>query len=82
MCLEWHFHALDVLGGATPHGCQGCGTSWAVQKEKSGGVEVRMYAVPRDGVYQLLCSPCLKLFVPKAREMYKGTEFAARAKLF
>ncbi len=82
MCLEWHFHAMDVLGGAIPQGCQECGRSWAVLKEIAGGVEVRLYAVPRDGVYQLLCSSCLKIFVPKAREMYKGTEFAAAARLF
>lgn len=82
-CLEWHFHALDVLGGAMPQGCQECGRQAEELKEvlPGGEVTVRLYAHPKDGVYQLLCAKCTEAYVPKRRDIYGGTAYGHRLKL-
>lgn len=80
-CLEWHFHALDVLGGAVPQGCQECGLDWEAEKKRAINGEVRMYAVPKDGIYQLLCAGCSKKYVHKRPDMYGDSEFGKRLKL-
>lgn len=74
-CLEWHFHVLDFLGGAAPKGCSGCGSSWEKLRAEAPGVEARLYAVPKDGIYQLLCAVCAKAYVALRSDLYKGTEF-------
>ena len=80
-CYDWHQHALEVLGGATPLGCQGCGDTWEQLKERTPGVEVRMYVVPKDGIYQLLCKRCCDAYVPMRKDLFGGTEFGARINL-
>jgi hypothetical protein len=77
-CIEWHFHALDVLGGAVPHGCQECSTSFeylAALKESQGQHDIRMYVVPKDGIYQLLCTRCKDAYVRKRADHYGDTSF-------
>jgi hypothetical protein len=73
-CLEWHFQALDVLGGAIPRGCQGCGKTGADLRAITLDADVRFYAVPKDGIYQLLCRECVKPYMPKRADLYRGTQ--------
>ena len=79
-CLEWHVHALDVLGGATPKGCQGCGKTWETMQAESPAVEVAVsvFVVPKDGIYQMLCSACSRPYVSKRADLYRGTEFGRK----
>jgi hypothetical protein len=74
-CLKWHIEAQNMLAGAPPLGCQSCGRSWKVLRDLAPGVEVRMYAVPKDGLLQLLCFDCLKPYVAKRRDLYQNTHF-------
>lgn len=76
-CLDWHQHALAFLGGAVPRGCQECASTWEFLRESTLGDEVRMYVVPRDGIYQLLCAACARQYLPKRADIYKGTQFGA-----
>ncbi len=76
-CLEWHFHAMDVLGGAPPRGCQGCGKTPEQLKRSPDDCDVRMYVVPKDGVYQLLCRDCGRQYTRQRRDLYQGTAFGA-----
>jgi hypothetical protein len=76
-CLEWQDHAMEVLGGAVPRGCQACGTSWYDLNARSGQ-QVRMYVVPKDGIFQLLCIDCVRPHLPKTKELYKGTKFGSQ----
>lgn len=82
-CLLWHFHTLDFLGGAVPLGCQMCERSWELLEAEARTVDSRvsMYAVPKDGIYQLLCSPCKDKYVPKRRDMYGDTAYGHQLKL-
>jgi hypothetical protein len=80
-CLEWHFHALDFLGGAVPAGCQGCGASWEKLRNSAPGVEVRMYVVPKDGIYQMLCQACVVPYTGKRGDLYRGTQYGESIKL-
>jgi predicted nucleic-acid-binding Zn-ribbon protein len=83
-CLEWHFHALDVLGGqAQPQGCQECGRQTEEMKEvlPTGEVTVRFYCVPKDGIYQLLCARCTPAYAGKRKDMYGGTAYGQSLKL-
>ncbi len=74
-CREWHQHALAVLAGEGPHGCQACNKSDDTLRGESPGDDYRMYVVPADGAYQLLCKACKDLFVVKQRRLYRGTRF-------
>ena len=74
-CQDWHKHALEILGGAVPLGCSGCGSTWQTLRDLQIGVEVRMYVVPKDGLYQVLCPVCAQQYLPKRSDLYKGTEF-------
>ncbi len=81
-CIEWHNHAAAFMQGeCAPHGCQECGVTWAVLRDSTVGVEVRMYGVPKDGIYQLLCQPCKNLYVAKRADLYRGTQFGDALKL-
>lgn len=75
-CLEWHQRALDLLAGELPPGCQECGLTFERIRDATAGAEVKMYVVPRDGIYQVLCRPCCDVYVRKARTLYRGTAFA------
>lgn len=74
-CLEWHYHGLEVLGGQLPSGCQKCGTPWAILRDREPSDEVRMYVVPKDGIYQVLCRECLPQYTIKRPDLYKGTKY-------
>jgi hypothetical protein len=80
-CLEWHCHALDLLAGKIPPGCQECGLPFAVMERQSADADVRLYVVPRDGIYQVLCRRCCDVYVRSRRDLYKGTEFGAQQNL-
>jgi hypothetical protein len=76
-CLDWHFHALGVLGGETPRGCQECGRTWERMQAESPAIEmaVRVFVVQKDGIYQMLCPVCAARYLPKRADLYQGTEF-------
>jgi hypothetical protein len=78
-CLDWHYHCLEFLSGAAPAGCQVCLTSWADLRARELGAQVRLYVVPKDGILQLLCAACVKPYLPKTKQLYKGTQFGAEA---
>jgi hypothetical protein len=74
-CLDWHYHALEFLGGAPPRGCQVCHKTWAHLQDETPDVKIRMYVVPKDSILQLLCRACVLPFLPKQSHLYKGTQF-------
>lgn len=79
-CIEWHNKALEFLAGAPPPGCQECAATWEFLRDSAIGEEnVRMYVVPRDGIYQILCAACARRYLPKRPDLYKGTPFGAAA---
>jgi hypothetical protein len=80
-CMEKHWIALGVLSGDVPTGCQGCGYSLADLQNISGGVETRMYVVPKDGIYQVLCKRCCDSYVARRRDVYGATQFGRRLNL-
>lgn len=78
-CVSWHFHAQDFLGGGAPAGCQVCNKSWAQLRAEALGAQCRLYVVPKDGILQLLCIDCVRPYLPKNKQLYKGTRFGAEA---
>jgi hypothetical protein len=67
VCLDWHNRAIEMLAGAAIPPCQEC--------DAQG--ETRLYVVPRDGVYQVLCARCVGPYVSKRTDLYRGTAFGA-----
>lgn len=80
-CLEWHSHALDLLAGGIPPGCQECEVSFDDMRRSAADADIRMYVVPRDGIYQVLCRRCCDRYVRSRRDLYKGTQFGSDQKL-
>lgn len=80
-CHEWHGHALAVLAGAMPRGCQECGLSLEQLNDLDVSAITRMYVVPMDGIYAVLCLPCKEAYCAKRGDLYRGTEFGTRLKL-
>jgi len=80
-CHEWHGHALAVLAGAVPRGCQECGLSLEALNAITPGATTRMYVVPKDGVYQVLCATCKDAYCAKRADLYRGTPFGSERKL-
>ena len=78
-CLDWHNKAMEFLAGGCIPGCQQCERSWNVLRDSTPGVEVKLYVVPKDGVYQVLCRSCVGVYLPKRTDLYRGTEFGANA---
>jgi hypothetical protein len=76
-CVEWHLKAIEFLAGNAMPGCQCCGASWEFLHASTLGVEVRMYVVPRDGIYQILCATCIGPYVSRRVDLYGGTAFGA-----
>jgi hypothetical protein len=77
-CLDWHNAALEFLAGnGTPRGCQSCGLTAEVLRDREPGVAWRLFVVPRDGVYSVLCKDCKALYVAKRADLYRGTAFGA-----
>jgi hypothetical protein len=77
-CHEWHGRALLMIGGSPPPGCQECGLTFAEYAAICGGKDVRFVAVPKDGIYQVLCGACTDAYVPKRLDLVEGTEFGSR----
>jgi hypothetical protein len=75
-CIEWHFHAMDVLGGAVPSGCQECGASWSDLQARSL-LATKMICVPKDGMYQMLCEECALPYTRKRLDLYGGTRYGS-----
>jgi hypothetical protein len=78
-CLDWHNKAIEFLAGRGLPGCQVCGASWEFLHDSTLGVEVRMYVVPKDGIYQILCATCVRPYVSKRADLYGGTRFGTEA---
>jgi hypothetical protein len=73
-CMEWHYKALDVLAGITGHGCQECNRTWDEIRAADPQGQ-RLWVVPKDGIYQLLCKRCVQPYLPKRADLYSGTRF-------
>jgi len=80
-CLDWHNKAIEFLAGHAIPGCQGCGASWELLRDREPGENVRLYVVPRDGIYQVLCRACVRPYVSKRSDLYKGTAFGASLRM-
>ncbi len=78
-CIEWHEKALAFLGGGEIPGCQICGATWEnLRDAHPESVEpIRMYCVPKDGIYAVLCASCLPAYVGKRKDLYGRTAFGA-----
>lgn len=74
-CMAGHFHALDVLAGAIPQGCQECGVGFRGLAQSEITDEVRMYVVPKDGILQTLCKHCAHKYTKKRPDLYHGTDY-------
>lgn len=72
VCYEWHQHALKMLAGVDPPGCQQCGTFFEVLRSRAAG-DLRMYLHPKDGIYQILCKACSDGYERKRLDLYGDT---------
>jgi hypothetical protein len=73
-CVDWHFKAIEVLAGCSGSGCQECGATWEyIMAAYPKGQ--RLWVIPKDGIYQLLCKRCVQPYLPKRQDLYKGTQF-------
>jgi hypothetical protein len=76
-CLQRHIEALDFLGtGRLPDTCQCCGKTW-VHLAATAEIAIKIYIVPKDGIYQLLCDSCIGPYTLKRSDLYKGSRFGA-----
>jgi hypothetical protein len=80
-CQDWHEKAITLLNVA--EGCHECKLTWEQIRERAPDADekVKMYVVPRDGTYQVLCRACCELYVHKVRALYAGTAFAEKMKI-
>lgn len=76
-CLEWHQRAIDLLSGHGISGCQACEATWETLRDREPDAEVRLYVVPRDGIYQVLCAACVQPYVKSRKDLYRGTPYGA-----
>lgn len=74
-CLEWHQHALQMLAGQPPPGCQECETPFLELNDCDGRGNVRFSVVPKDGIYQVLCQTCAGRYVQKRADLFGSTEY-------
>lgn len=80
-CLDWHNKAIEFLAGGAIPGCQACGASWEFLHASTLGVEIRLYVVPKDGIYQVLCATCVRPYVSQRADLYRDTRFGAALKI-
>lgn len=82
-CYEWHQHAMAVLAGGVPRGCQECGRSHEELERLGGSADVRYGMHRRDGIYQLLgfACGCSDEYERKRLDMYGGTPYGEAKKL-
>jgi hypothetical protein len=76
-CMDWHQKAIALLAGEAITGCQGCGASWEILCDRDLDSRIPLYVVPKDGIYQVLCSLCVRPYVAKRADLYRGTAFGA-----
>lgn len=77
-CELRHQEALDALAtGVFTGRCSECDKHWTELRSATGKMAVHF----ENGKYRMMCEPCNRLYVPKRRELYRGTEFAHAAKL-
>jgi hypothetical protein len=74
-CLNNHYANLNALAGHRPRACNECGVSFDELGRRDDNAT--MIVALKDGVLQLLCKPCHRLYAPKAH-IYKNTEYAHR----
>lgn len=76
-CIDKQRKMRDMLAGKIEYSCVECGAKPEVKVTQSLST-VRLYAVPKDGVYQFLCNPCKDAYCIKRRDIYGGTQFGKR----
>jgi|SRR5215831_937997 len=90
-CYRQHEAALWVLSGLKQHAdgtfstiappppeCSECGLSIAELslRDTSGDKGLSMTVLFESGRYRFLCRDCAAEYVPKRKELFKGTEYA------
>jgi hypothetical protein len=74
-CIEWHDRAVRVLAGDPPPGCQECGITFKELKAYDTAGNLRMYLHAKDGIYQILCTPCSDKYERKRADLYRETVY-------
>lgn len=77
-CLEWHRVAMRALCGDPPPGCQECGIKFADLKDFDRAGNLRMQLVVKDGIYQILCTPCCDIYERKRADLFRETAYGQR----
>jgi hypothetical protein len=80
-CREWHLHALNILAGNPPRGCQECGLNYDQLEALSATGDVRVCLHPKDGIWQVLCGPCSDEYERKRLDLYGDTPYGLKRKL-
>lgn len=78
-CHEWHVKQIDAVAiGGVPPGCFDCRKTWEELRLSfdlgDNPSEVKMFLVPKDGIYQLLCRTCSDAYEQKRADLLKGTQ--------
>lgn len=78
-CAEKQVIQIDAF--YPPDFCQGCNRPTYELVNEEPGTTFSMFPHWKDGVYQLLCRKCNAAYIPKRRDLIKGTRFAEEQKL-
>lgn len=78
-CLDWNSRAVRYLGeNVPPPGCQECGKSLAELYARTDFRAVpdnRLWLVPKDGIYQILCTQCREAYEQKRADLLADTAY-------
>jgi len=82
-CREWHAENVSAITrGGVPKGCFECRITWAELRLRFAAGdkpdEVKMFMVPKDGIYQLLCAKCTDAYERKRADLLRGTLYGQR----
>jgi hypothetical protein len=82
-CREWHDANIDALAkDGAPKGCFECRVTWAELRLRleagDNPAELKMFLVPKDGIYQLLCRTCSDAYERKRADLLRGTLYGQR----
>jgi hypothetical protein len=81
-CLEKNQEALDLFAeNKLPHGCHVCNRSMRELSAAEPSADVRLYAHPKDGIWQLLCINCSDQYEQKRADLYRGTPYGHTKKI-
>ena len=80
-CWERHLEALSMLKGDRLWSCGGCKLSVQELNEQSTRPYISMWVVFKDGIYQVLCTPCRLGYEQKRKDLFKGTPYGDKIKL-